>query len=123
MNEAVDGGDGDGSLWGCGVPTAPQGIREDAFPGAEWLVGGDGEAAMLVAPGDQLEEDGALGLVLLRVGDVVVRGRGDPAPRGSEDQEVELVELGPDCLTGGAASRTRSRRAAWSFCTRSPNAS
>jgi len=53
MDEAVDGGDGDGL------------VREDAFPGAEWLVGGDGEAAVLVAPGDQLEEDGALGLELL----------------------------------------------------------
>jgi len=98
MNEAVDGGDGDGL------------VGEDTFPGAEWLVGGDGEAARLVAPGDELEEDGALGLVLLRVGDVV------------EDQEVELVELGPGSLTGGAASRTRSRRAAWSFCTSSPAA-
>jgi len=95
MNEAVDGGDGDGL------------VGEDAFPGAEWLVGGDGEAAVLVASGDEFEGDGALGLILLRVGDVV------------EDQEVELVELGPGCLTGGAASRTRSRRAAWSFCTRS----
>ena len=49
MDEAVDGGDGDGALWGCGVPTAPQGVGEDAFPGAEWLVGGDGEAARLTS--------------------------------------------------------------------------
>ena len=46
------------------------------------MVGGDGEALGLVAPCDELEEDGALGLILLGVGDVV------------EDDEVKLVELG-----------------------------
>ena len=59
VNEAIDGGDGDGL------------VGEDPVPGAEGLVGGDGEASGLVAPGDQLEEDGALGLILLGIGDVV----------------------------------------------------
>jgi len=76
VNEPVDGGDGDG------------GVREDPIPGAEGLVGGDGEAAALIAPCDQLEEDGRLGLVLVGVGDVV------------EDDEVELVELGERGLEG-----------------------
>lgn len=49
MDEPVDGGDGDGLVW------------EDAVPGAEWLVGGDGEAAGLVAPGHGLEEHGTPG--------------------------------------------------------------
>ena len=35
MDEAVDGDGGDGS------------VGEDAIPGAEWLVGGDGEASSL----------------------------------------------------------------------------
>ena len=69
VDQAVDGGDGDGL------------IGEDAVPGAEGLVGGDGETAGLVASGDELEEDGCLGLVLLGVGDVV------------EDDQVEAVEL------------------------------
>lgn len=70
MDQAVDCGDGDG------------GIGEDAIPGAEGLVGGDGEASCLVSAGDELEEDGGLGLVLLGVADVV------------EDDQVEAVELG-----------------------------
>ena len=72
MDEPVDGGDGDGL------------VGEDAVPGAEGLVGGDGEAAGLVAPGDELEEDGGLGLVLLGVADVV------------EDDQVEAVEPGSE---------------------------
>ena len=79
MDEAVDGGDGDGL------------VREDPVPGAEGLVGGDREAAGLVAPGDELEQHGGLGLVLLGVGDVV------------EDQQVELVELGERALEGEVA--------------------
>lgn len=59
MDEPVDGGDGDGL------------VGEDSVPGAEGLVGGDGEAAGLKAPGDEFEEDGCLGLVLSGVTDVV----------------------------------------------------
>ena len=70
VDEPVDGGDGDGL------------VGEDAVPGAEGLIGGDGEAAGLVAPGDEFEEDGSLGLVLLGVADVV------------EDDQVEAVKLG-----------------------------
>ena len=89
VDEPVDGGDGDGL------------VGEDAVPGAERLVGGDGEASGLVAPGDELEEDGGLGLVLLGVADVV------------EDDQVEAVELREGGLEGEV------RLAAWSFCTRS----
>ncbi len=81
VDQPVDGGDGDG------------GIGEDAIPGAEGLVGGDGKAACLVAPRDELEEDGCLGLVLLRVADVV------------EDDQVEAVELAQGGLEGEVASR------------------
>jgi len=70
VDQSVDGSDGDGVVW------------EDPAPGAEGLVGGDGEAPGFVAPRDELEEHGALGLILLRIGDVV------------EDDQVELVELG-----------------------------
>lgn len=59
VNEAVDCGDGD-SL-----------VGEDLVPGAEGLVGRDGEASGLVAPCDQLEEDRALGLIFLGIGDVI----------------------------------------------------
>jgi hypothetical protein len=52
VDEPVDRGDGDGL------------VGEDAVPGAEGLVGGDGEASGLVAPGDEFEEDGGLGLIL-----------------------------------------------------------
>ena len=69
MDEPVDGSDGDGV------------VGEDAVPGAEGLVGGDGEAPGFVSPGDEFEEDGALGLILLGIGDVV------------EDDQVELIEL------------------------------
>ena len=80
VDEPVDGGDGDG------------GVGEDAVPGAEGLVGGDGEAARLVAPRDELEEDGGLGLVLLGVGEVV------------EDDEVEAVELRQRAFEGEVSS-------------------
>ena len=69
VNEPVDRGDGDSLVW------------EDLVPGTEGLVGRDGEAPGLVTPGDQFEEDGALGLIFLRVGYVI------------EDDQVELVEL------------------------------
>ncbi len=81
MDHAVDSGDGDGL------------IGEDLVPGAERLVGRDGEASGFVAPGDQFEEHGALGTVLLRVGDVV------------EDDQVELVELGEGGLERQVAPR------------------
>ena len=80
VDEAIDGGDGDGLVW------------KDAFPGAEGLVRGDGEAAGFVSAGDEFEEHGALGLILLGVGDVV------------EDQEVELVEPGERGLEGEVAA-------------------
>ena len=80
MNEAVDRGDGD-SL-----------IGEDLVPGAEGLVGRDGEASGLVAPGDQFEEHRALGLIFLGIGDVI------------EDDEIELVELGEGGLEGEVAA-------------------
>ena len=80
VDQAVDGGDGDGL------------IGEDAVPGAEGLVGGDGETAGLVAPGDELEEDRCLSLVFLGVGDVV------------EDDQVEAVELGERGLEGEIAA-------------------
>jgi hypothetical protein len=46
------------------------------------LVGGDGDAAIFVAPSDQFEEDAGFGLILVGVGDVV------------ENDQVELVEFG-----------------------------
>jgi hypothetical protein len=69
VHEAVDGGDADSV------------VGENPLPRAEGLVGGDRQAAVLVAPGDQLEQDGGLDLILVGTGDVV------------EDQEVELVEF------------------------------
>lgn len=60
MHETIDGRDSDHL------------IGEDPVPCAEGLVGGDGEASGLVVPGDEYEENGAFGLVLLCVGDLVV---------------------------------------------------
>ena len=48
----------------------------------ERLIGGDQHAAAFVSGGDQLEQDGGLGLVFVDVGEVV------------EDQQVVFVELG-----------------------------
>ena len=59
MDEAVDGGDSHGF------------VREDLIPSAERLVGGDGDAAVFVAPGDQFEEDVGFGLILVGISDVV----------------------------------------------------
>src|SRR4029077_13089773 len=73
VHQAVDGGDGHG------------GIGEDRIPGAEGLVCGDQQGPALVAGGDQLEDDGGLGLALLDVGQVV------------EDEQMVFVEL----LDGG----------------------
>ena len=70
MDEAVDGGDGHGR------------IGEDLVPLAEGLIAGDDEALALVALGDEVEEDGGLGLILTHIIEVV------------EDEAVELVELG-----------------------------
>ena len=47
MDQPVDGGDGHGF------------VREDLIPAAEGLVGGDGDAAVFVAPGDQIENGSA----------------------------------------------------------------
>ena len=46
MDEAVDGGDGDGR------------IGEDLVPLAEGLIAGDDKALALVALGDEFEQDG-----------------------------------------------------------------
>lgn len=70
VDEPVDRGDGHGF------------VREDLIPAAEGLVGGDGDAAVFVAPCDQFEEDASFGLVLVGIGDIV------------EDDEVEAVQLG-----------------------------
>ena len=74
VDETVDGGD------------RHRLIREDPIPGAEWDVGGDGEAAVLVPTSDQLEDDAGFRLILLGVSDVV------------EDDEVEAVEPGEGLL-------------------------
>ena len=58
MDEAVDGRDGHGL------------VGEDLVPAAERLVGGDGNTAVFVAPGDQFEEDASRGLILGDVGEV-----------------------------------------------------
>ena len=76
VDEPVDGGDGDGL------------VGEDAVPCAEGLVGGDGEAAGLVAPCDEFEEDGGFSLILPGLADVV------------EDDQVEAVELRERGLEG-----------------------
>ena len=86
MDQPVDRGNGD-SL-----------IRKDAAPGTEGLIGGDREALGLVAPGDEFEEHGVLGLIFLRVGDVV------------ENDQVELVELRQSSLEGKVASGGTGRQ-------------
>ncbi len=69
-------------------------IGEHVVPARERLVGGDQDAAPLVALGDELEQDAGLGLVLANIGDVV------------EDEQVVAIELGQrlrqlQALTGG----------------------
>jgi hypothetical protein len=59
MDQAVDGGDGHGL------------VGKDLIPAAERLVGGDGNAAVFIASGDQFEEDAGFGLILVGIGDVV----------------------------------------------------
>ena len=69
VDQPVDGGDGHGL------------VREDFVPGAERLIGGDGEAFVFVASGDEFEENGAFGAIFLGICDVV------------QNDEIELVEL------------------------------
>jgi hypothetical protein len=88
VDQPVDGGDGDGL------------IGKDAVPGAEGLVGGDGEASGLVAPGDELEEDGGLGLVLLGVANPCSRRttpRCSPSPRHPRFSSRLSRSAHPDC--------------------------
>jgi len=82
MDQSVDGGDGHGF------------VREDLIPAAEGLVGGDGDAAVLVAPGDQLEEDAGLGLVLVGIGDVIEVEAEKRAFRG-KDRPPTSAQTGP----------------------------
>ena len=84
VDEPVDSGHGHGL------------IREDLVPATEGLVGGDGDAAVFVAPGDQLEEDTGFGLVLVGIGDVI------------EDDQVELVEFGESSLERGGSGNLDS---------------
>ena len=80
--ERGDGGDGHGF------------VREDLVPAAEGLVGGDGDAAELVASGDQFEEDAGLGLVLVGIGDVVEVEADARAFRG-KDRPPTSGQTGP----------------------------
>lgn len=79
MNQSVDGGDGHGF------------VREDLIPAAEGLVGGDGNAAVFIAPCDQLEEDAGLGLVLVGVGDVIKDDQVEPIQFGQGGLEDEIT--------------------------------
>ena len=57
-------------------------IGEDPVPGTEGLVGRNGNAPVLITPGNEFEQHGAFGPVLLCIGDVI------------ENDQIELVELG-----------------------------
>src|ERR1700745_550592 len=96
MDEAIDRGEGH-----CG-------IGKDLPPFAEWLVGGDEHGPALVACADQLEHHAGLGLILCGVSEVCEDQRGEWGIR-SWKRSSRLI----------AASRSSSRRATWSFCTRS----
>lgn len=73
MDQPIDGRDGH------------RRVGEDLIPGAERLVAGHDQTAPLVALGDQLEQDGGLGLVFAGIAEVV------------EDQAIVAVELGQGC--------------------------
>ena len=79
MDQPVDGGDGHGF------------VREDLIPAAEGLVGGDGDAAVFVAPGDQFEKDPSLGLVLVGIGDVVENDQVEPVQFGQGGLEDKIA--------------------------------
>lgn len=89
VNEAIDGGERHSR------------IREDPVPLSKGLIGGDQHGTPLVASADELEQHAGLGLVLGDVGKIIA------------DQEVARSRR----LM--AASRLSSRRATWSFWTRS----
>lgn len=76
VNEAVDSGQGHGL------------VGKDLVPFSESLIGGDHDGAMLVAPADQLEEHGGLGLILGDVGDII------------EDEQMIAVEFGDGGFEG-----------------------
>ena len=57
-------------------------IGEDTIPGTEGLVGRNGNAPVIIAPGNVFEQHGAFGPVLLCIGDVI------------EIDQIKLVELG-----------------------------
>ncbi len=70
VNQAVNSGNGHA------------GIRKDAIPSREGLVGGNEQTAAFIAFGNQFKQHAGFGLVLDAVGDVV------------EDDQVEAVEFG-----------------------------
>ena len=72
MDEAIDGRHRHGL------------IGEDGGPVSKGAVAGDDQAAMLVALGDEFEEDAGLGLVLPDIAEII------------QDQAVDAVELGQE---------------------------
>ncbi len=70
MDEAVDRGD------------SYRRIGKDLPPFREGLIAGDDEGAPFVALGDELEQDGGLGLILADIAEVI------------EDEAVEPIEFG-----------------------------
>ena len=70
MDEPVDGSDSDGL------------VGKDLIPCAERLVGRNGEASILIAPGNEFEENRTFSALLLGVCDIV------------QDDEIKLIEFG-----------------------------
>ena len=79
VDEAVDGGHGHGL------------VGKDLGPAGEGAVAGDDQAPVLVALGDEFEEDGGFGLVLAHISEVI------------EDQAIDAVELGEERRQGEVA--------------------
>lgn len=98
MDEAVDGGDSHG------------GIGKDPVPFGEWLVAGDDERAVLVAFGDELEQDAGLGLVLTGVAEVIEDEAVEPIEPGEHGGERQIAPGGLKLLDkiGGAGEQDAS---------------
>ncbi len=79
VHQAVDCGDGHGL------------VSEDGGPVGEGAVAGDDEAAVLIALGDEFEEDAGFRLVFAHISEVV------------EDEAVNAIELGKEGWQGEVA--------------------
>ncbi|MDP2833343.1 MAG: S8 family serine peptidase [Pseudomonadota bacterium] len=99
VNDLIDGGDGNDTLWGDYPGYAPQ-------PGADWLEGGAGTDVMYGGGGNDLMLGGSGGDILNGEdgNDVLRGGSGTDVLQGGNGNDVLVGDAGNDHLVGGAGN-------------------